>query len=219
MVPWGVSIRVLGTWLLGLLATMACGGSAASPAAGTTPAAATGAPAVSLRAVLGPLGAHRTPEQLAEVAAYIRRFEQDPYGLFAENDTGLSTPAALLAWVTESPDVTVVICPFLSEMSRDRGGDVSAAVSLAPMLGMTAYLIEHPGADPAGAEVQIAGTESAVRWYAAGLRHGQASNALFEELSALYAREGVAGLRRWYTERGIRCGDAPAPAAPSGNTI
>jgi hypothetical protein len=71
---------------------------------------------------------------------------------------------------------------------------------------MAAYLIEHPGADPNSAEVQVAGAESGLLWYEASLRRGEQRNPYFDTLVERRNREG--GLRGWYDEHQIRCGDA-----------
>ena len=124
----------------------------------------------------------------------------------------MSTQTALLAWLTESPDVSVVICPFLSMMAQNEGegGDVGGPLTMGSTFGMAAYLIEHPGADPASAEVQVAGAESALLWYQASVEAGVTQpNSFAEELVSRAEREG--GLMGFYEERNIRCGAQEAP--------
>jgi hypothetical protein len=155
--------------------------------------------------LLGPIDAHLPPEQLAAIARFIRWWERDPYALVPGNDTGLSTPAALLAWLSESPDVTVMMCPFLSAIAEQEGQPSSPPVTMGSTFGMAAYLIEHPGADPSSPEIQAAGAESGLLWYEASLRRGEPHNAFMDALVARRDRDG--GLRGWYDEHDIRCGD------------
>ena len=147
--------------------------------------------------LLGPLGARLPPEQLAEIAAFIRRWEQDPMAPVPENDTDRSTAFLMLAWLTESPDVAVTITTAVQTMSEGRGADVSPAVTMGSTFGMAAYLIEHPGSDPRSAEVQAAGIESALRWYEAALRRGEGQNGMLEELTVIRDR---GELVQWWSE-------------------
>lgn len=179
---------------------LGCGGAPASSPS-TAPRAR------SLRAILGAPRAHLSPEQLSEIAALIRRWERDPYEPLPENDTGVSAPAAMLAWVTESPDVSVAVCTAVQALAEGQGADVSATITLGSLFGMAAYLIEHPGARATSPEVQVAGLESALRWYAASLRHDGETNALLEELDTRFAAGGTDALLAWYAEHEIDCGD------------
>ncbi len=135
----------------------------------------------------------------------IRRWEQAPYTPLPENDTGNSDPFVMLAWVTESPDVSVTICPVLPSLADGRGGDVGPSTTSGSLMGMTAFLIENPGADPAGILVQTAGIESGTRWYRAAVTRGLVQpNTFMDELEARIAQDGSA--QPFYRERQIRCG-------------
>lgn len=212
----------IGLFMFTLLASACGGGTATTPAAETTAANANAGPSsdagpASLRALLSPIDAHQPPEQLAAIARFIRWWERDPFAPLPGNDTGMSTPAAMLLWLTESPDVTVSLCGFMIALAQSRGEESSPPATMGSTFGMAAYLIEHPGSDPNSAEVQVAGAESGLRWYEASLRHGQPRSAFMDELIARRDRDG--GLRAWYDEHGIRCGThetPPSEAPPQG---
>jgi hypothetical protein len=175
----------------------ACGGAARSERAVVTEPQ--GARPRTLAEILGPLGAHQTPAQLAEIAAFIHRWERDPYGPVPENTSDISTPTVMLMWLTESPDVSVVITAALTSLAEGRGADVGGPVVMGSTFGMAAYLAEHPGVAGADPDVQTAGVASALLWYEASLRRGDGHNALFDELIAIRDANGVAGLREWWT--------------------
>jgi hypothetical protein len=194
-----------------VVSIVGCGGvraaSPRAPSATTQEIGTGGVRARSILDILGPHGQHQTPAQLADIAALIRRWEQDPYGPLPENDTTMSTPAVMLVWLVESPDVSVTACMAVQVLAEGHGADVGPVVTMGSTFGMAAYLIEHPGARSTSAEVQVGGVESALRWYAAARRRGDAANEVLEELVARHAQSGTAGLLAWWSEHGIRCGD------------
>lgn len=185
------------------LAVAGCGGGASRSGGAEEPPTSGPARTRSLREILGPLGAHQTPEQLAEVAAFIRRWERDPIAPVPENDTDRSTHFLLLAWLTESPDVSVVVTIAVQRMSEGRGADVGPIVTMGGTFGMAAYLIEHPGSEPTSDEVQAAGVESALRWYEASLRRGEGHNELLDELLVVRDR---GELVQWWADH-VEVGD------------
>lgn len=152
----------------------------------------------SLREILGPLGARQTPEKLAEVAAFIRRWERSPFEPMPENTSDLSTQALMLAWLTESPDVSVVVSVALSRLCEGRGANVGPFATVGSMFGMAAYLIEHPGTAGHEPDVQAAGVASALLWYEDSLRRGEGRNELMDELIAIRDQRGHDGLREWW---------------------
>ncbi len=116
----------------------------------------------------------------------------------------------MLAWLSESPDVSVVICPFLSQMAGEGQGEAArgaqSALTTGSSFGMAAYMIEHPGAEPSSPEVQVAGAESGLRWYEAQLSRGQVErNAFADQLIAERDQHG-GSLRPWFDGLGIQCG-------------
>lgn len=149
----------------------------------------------SLPDMLGPLGAHQSPAQLAEIAALIHRFERDPEAPFPENNTERSTLFWFMAWVVESPDVHVIASTVLGHLGEGRGADIGPMTSVASMLGMAAYLAEHPGVDGHDPDVQTAGIVSSLLWYEASLRRGHERNEFLDELLVL---RGQGGLREWW---------------------
>jgi hypothetical protein len=164
------------------LVVAGCGGGA-SRSRGTDERTSHAAPRTrSLREILGPLGAHQTPGQLAEIAAFIRRWERDPMAPVPENDTERSTQFLVMAWLVESPDVSVIAVTGVQMLAEGRGADVGGMVTMGSMFGMAAYLIEHPGLAPTSDEVQAAGVASALLWYEASLRRGEGHNEMLDEL-------------------------------------
>lgn len=200
---------VLGiAWML--VFAPACGGGrrpASRPAALTQDITPPPRRVEPLSVILGALGAHQSPAQLAPIAAFIRRWELDPFAPVPENDLAMSTPAALMMWLTQQPDITVTACMAVQTLAEGHGADVGPVVTMGSTFGMAAYLIEHPGASSTSPEVQTGGIESALRWYAASLRRGDAHNDVLDELAARYASGGMAELLAWWTEHGVVCGD------------
>lgn len=166
----------------------------------------------SLSALLSPLGERLPPERLAEIVRFIREFERDPYAEVPGNDTGMSVQGALVAWIIKYPGLSVVMCPFLRVLDGESGDEVGPRTTIGAILGMAAYLLEHPGADPTSAEVQVAGVESGLRWYEASVRRGEPRIEFLDELRARRDRNG--GLQAWYDEHQIRCGEQPAAPPP-----
>lgn len=195
--------RALGLSMALVIAAGGCGGGPSAQRRESTPAASS-VPREEVRSlaeILGPLGAHRTPEQLAEIAAFIHRWEQDPLAPMPENTSEHSTAFLMLAWLTESPDVTVIVTTALSHLSTGRGADVGSIATMGSTFGMAAYLATHPGADGHDPDVQAAGVASALHWYEASLRRGGERNELFDELITVRDQHGIAGLRDWWTDR------------------
>lgn len=205
--------HVLGSSLLLLLA---CGGAesgdTSTPPAQQSPTAGsdTSGDPVRLSELLFPLDQPKSREQLVQIAAFIRVWERDPFGTYTENDTGRGNNFVMLAWLSASPDITVSICPFLSQMAGEGQGEAAqgaqSALTIGSTFGMAAYMIENPGATPEAIETQVAGVESAARWYEAQVARGQVErNAFADQLIAERDRNG-GSLRPWYEASGIRCG-------------
>lgn len=193
-------------WMvLGLvsLAVMGCGGGATRTRGAEGPASHAARPTRSLREILGPLGAHQSPGQLAEVAAFIRRWERDPMAPVPENDTDHTTQFLLMAWLVESPDVSVVAVTAVQMLAEGRGADVGGMVTVGSMFGMAAYLIEHPGSEPTSDAVQAAGIESALLWYESSLRRGEGHNEVLDELLGVRDR---GELVQWWADH-VEVGD------------
>ena len=128
--------------VLALSVVAGCGGGSASSHRSTSDRGsaerATPERARRLIDILGPLGEHRSPTELAEVAAFIRRWELDPMGPVPENPepADISTPTLLMMWLTESPDVHVVITAVLPTLGEGRGADIGPAGMLGTAFGM-----------------------------------------------------------------------------------
>jgi len=151
--------------------------------------------------VASPVNAHLPPDRLARIAAFIRWYERDPFDPQI-NRWGVgpvSTRAAILLWVTASPDVHVIVSVFLEPMAAMAGENAEAVVrhtTLGSMMGMAAHAIEHPEEDPRGPVRQAAGVASGLRWYEAALRRGAPRSAFLDNLIAI--RDG-GGLEAWFS--------------------
>ena len=112
----------------------------------------------------------------------------------------LSVRATLLAWLTESPDVSVVIVATLSSEAEMRGEPLTEAQSsqftMGSLLGMAVDAIEHPEREPESAERQAAGIQSGLRWYQAALARGGERSAVLDEFVQMGARGELAG---WFS--------------------
>ena len=122
------------------------------------PAASAPAPAAA-SAAAPPASAPTAGGQ--EALAAIREVEAEP---FREDDAYVAKRAALIKWVIDAPDLTVVLC---GDMMPDfKGEDPVDAVLLAQlMVAQAAYLIEHPGAPPKDEAVLTSGLVGAIRAY------------------------------------------------------
>jgi hypothetical protein len=85
----------------------------------------------------------------------------------------------MLIWMIETPHVHVAICATFTRLfAEDDAGssrvmdhaaqsnDVPSVMFAAYVLGMTAFLVEHPEAAPDGEEAQLEGMRSMLRVYA-----------------------------------------------------
>ncbi|MEM6957274.1 MAG: hypothetical protein AAF645_16405 [Myxococcota bacterium] len=158
-------------------------------------------PPEQLRAVTSPIDANLPREQLERIAAFIRWYERDPFDPTIGINVQPSIRATLIAWLAESPDVSVVVTVFLSRMTEGRGGDpeqLGAFVTVGSTLGMAADAIENPSRAPESAERQAAGIESALRWYEAAVARGAARNGFLDQLIEVRERGDLAV---WFAER------------------
>lgn len=157
-------------------------------------------PVDQLRSAIQPVGGTLPPERLAQLASFIRWYERDPFDPTIGVGLELSVRATLLAWIAESPDVSVVITPFLGQGVQGRGGDgdqMASITAMGSLFGMAAHAIEHPEYDSGSDERQAAGIESALRWYEAAVARGSARNGYLDEL----IQERNAGrLVQWFAE-------------------
>ncbi|MAQ16571.1 MAG: hypothetical protein CMN30_17480 [Sandaracinus sp.] len=203
-------------------ALLALGGCGGAPGARETTVAPTVEPATapsreaalpSLAAALEEPSRPRSTSQRETIVAYVRRLETAPAAPIAGNDTGRSAPDALDQWLRAAPDVAVERCGFLEELAEtEGGGPLDPRVTQGYALGMAAELLEDPDADAGSARVQVAGAETALRFYEGTRREGAPAHPLMDRLGEQSAADG--GLHAWYAERAIQCGD-PADEAPS----
>lgn len=172
------------------------------------------------REVFGEPGEPLPHDRLLTIARVIHGLEADPYG-----DQAAPIRLRVIAWLIESPDVSVQGCPFFigARTAEDANSRSMQALSVAAqrnvpaavylytyMAGMAAHLIERPGLDPRSAEVQVAGIESMLRVYDITMERQMAEPiGSFEELRE---RRDQGELLAWY-ETHIRCG-GPGSAEP-----
>jgi hypothetical protein len=144
-------------------------------------------PVTDFVAIASPIGQPLPPERLTRIAEFIRWYERDPYDP-AINRWGqdpMSTRAALMMWVVESPEVHVVATAVLGSMAAQRGEDESVVgghTTVGAMLGMAAHAIEHPEIDPRDPIRQAEGIASGLRWYEAAVRRGAVRSPFLDEL-------------------------------------
>jgi hypothetical protein len=94
------------------------------------------------------------------VVEFTSALEVDPLG-----DSAPAQRKWLLQWLTDTPDFTVAICDILGPIPNDPVPN-GPALLVQQMFGNVAYQIQHPGVKDE-ASLQIAGTESVLRAYAA----------------------------------------------------
>ncbi|MFK8004381.1 MAG: hypothetical protein AB8H86_32745 [Polyangiales bacterium] len=152
-------------------------------------------PAERLIHLIQPLGQPISPEALAQLAAFIRWYERDPFDPRIGMNLELSVRATLLGWLTESPDVSVTITNVLGELMEHRGegsDQLNANTTMGSLFGMASHAIEHPEYTPESFERMVAGVSSALRWYTAALARGGARSTILDELVAAEAQGQLA---------------------------
>jgi len=153
------------------------------------------APSLSAAAERGP----STPQERERIVALTRGLEAKPLAGDAKD-----TRSGLVAWWAAVPDLTVNFCTAFLGPFVDSKHKYESEISIQMMFSAGAYLIEHPGSDPAGVEVATAGVEGALRAYEAivagqpGLRDAT--------LDGLRARRDAGTLKDVVAEALPRCG-------------
>lgn len=153
------------------------------------------APALAAAAERGP----STPQERARIVSLTRGLEERPLAREAKD-----TRSGLVAWWASVPDLTVNFCTAFLGPFVDSKHQYESEISIQMMFSAGAYLIEHPGSDPAGVAVFTAGVEGALRAYEAivaaepGLRDAT--------LDGLRARRDAGTLQDVVAEALPRCG-------------
>ena len=116
-----------------------------------------------------------------EALAVIREIQAEP---LRDDDEAKAKNTVVMRWLTESPDITVVVCAELLPL-RDPSGPHDAKVFMQLMFAQAAYQIEHPGVAPNDQGVLTAGLVGAMRAYRM-LRtaHPEQSNPAWDQLEA-----------------------------------
>jgi hypothetical protein len=194
--------------LLGMLA--ACGASSEGSTIGISHSPGVRRYA-TVRELVSGAEQHQPREQLLAIAAFIRRWEQDPFlpTTPPNPDQEPSTLALLQRWLNASQDVRVTHCEGVAELAEQQGGAGAATGFLeGARFGMAAYMIENPAqaADPDSHRVQGAGIESGLLWFEAHRRRAQADGApILDELISLRRQGGRAALQAYHRDH-HRCG-------------
>jgi hypothetical protein len=113
------------------------------------PANATPAPAAAM------------PRGGKEALAVIREIQAEP---LRDDDEAKAKNTVVMQWLTESPDITVVVCAELLPL-RDPAGPHDGALVIQLMFAQAAYQLEHPGVAPKDEAVFTAGLAAAMRVY------------------------------------------------------
>jgi hypothetical protein len=99
-----------------------------------------------------------------KVLAIIEALETDPLGPRSKD-----LRAALLYWLTEVPDLTVVLCPdVLGEM--DKFGKYEGELTTQLSFSQAGFLLRNPSGDPRSVPAQLAGAVGTLRAYQAMLK-------------------------------------------------
>lgn len=142
--------------------------------------------------LFGPPGAHLERDQLLAIAALIRKMATVPF-----DPESVELFPGVIGWLLDSPDVSVKVCPVFESPGAAPGQarmDSRTQIAMYSLLGMAAFQIEHPDADPLS--VQVAGIQLALRvydqWRAAG-------GDPLPEFEPSRAAEAQGRLREWFT--------------------
>lgn len=140
--------------LLAVLALSACTGRLTPNTAPVDPG-----PPVDIDA---PASGALTLAQLDVIAADIRTLEANPLGQGAR-----AARAALITWLTGSPDVSATVCQGVAGPFTDSDSFYASELFGTFILGLAAHLIENPDDDGDAAAINLGAMESALTAYSA----------------------------------------------------
>lgn len=119
-----------------------------------------------------------TPEERKRFLTLVRKLEKTPL------DESLNSEVKwALQWLSDVPDINVTVCPsplgnFILEPYRYR-----SRISIQFVLGMGAFLVEHPQKAADNAATYLAGVESALKAYRSILKtKPEAKSNILDEL-------------------------------------
>jgi hypothetical protein len=128
-----------------------------------------------------PAPAAAMPPGGRETLAVIRELQADP---LRNDDDAKAKSTVVMRWLTESPDITVVLCGESLPL-RQPAGPHDGALFIHLMFAQAAYQIEHPGVAPKDEAVLTAGLVGAMRVYRLLLAaHPEQRNPVWDELEA-----------------------------------
>jgi len=133
--------------------------------------------------------AQSSPEDRQRFVTIVHKLEKTPLDAGVRSDRGWA-----IQWLTDAPDVSVTVCSdMLGGVLEERYAQHPIVIAQY-MLGMGAFVVEHPDKASDSDAVQLAGVESALTVYRA-VRADQPSPAL-DKLAALKDRGELPGFVR-----------------------
>lgn len=94
-----------------------------------------------------------------------RKLETDPF-----SDQAKADRSWLLQWITDSPDVGVMICDTMGLMDEGSERDFTPEILMQGMAGNAVWQLEHPGSGNDEQAMQLAAVRSALKVYAAFMK-------------------------------------------------
>jgi hypothetical protein len=132
------------------------------------------------------------PTDREKVVLYTRSLERAPLDPDAD-----AKRAWLVSWLEGTHALTITVCDVMDTLSAQEKDKLKQAVEdlvfAQYLAGSASYLIEHPGADPAGDDTQIAGVRSALVAYRA-VRQATEDGTSIPKLDRLADKESESAL-------------------------
>jgi hypothetical protein len=139
-----------------------------------------------------------SPEQLAQVAAGIRRLEANPMAADLRDAS-----RKLLVWLVDSPDITIHVCPHVMPMPGENALS-SPVTGMMFLFSSAAFMIENPDRAGDAAAVNLGGIQGVLHSYTIlKARHGDQARAA--SLEALLQRQERGELERHIQEQTAKC--------------
>jgi len=191
--------------VLGFVLASGCSAATQSGQTSARTQGSAAASSLSLRQILGPIGASRSRAQLLPVADVLQTFLEGPSSSLPRNDTGLSYPAAMLAFLVESPDVHIELCAVLPVLLEQEGASefIRGISARAVLVAQGRIAILEPQAVQTSIDVQSRALAAAARHYQRLASPGD--SALLDSMVEELRREGH--LRGFLERRNFQCGD------------
>jgi hypothetical protein len=102
-----------------------------------------------------------SPEKKAEMIRLVDSLEARPYGVDADNSR-----KAVMAWLTDAPDVTVTVCSaLLGDVDKLEGEKDDPGLLLQLMFAEARFILQHPDQAQDEKAVHTAGVRGALAFY------------------------------------------------------